>query len=98
MDARCTGCLPVSVHSVQCVVVAGCAGQQRWLSGLLAVRFTCGMCAGLDLSDEEGNPSEKLDSMAESGSDSDSDLPPIQRIQNRRVVEYEVSQSDSEEE
>ena len=56
------------------------------------------MCAGLDLSDEEGNPSEKLDSMAESGSDSDSDLPPIQRIQNRRVVEYEVSQSDSEEE
>ncbi|GAB4820131.1 hypothetical protein N2152v2_007177 [Parachlorella kessleri] len=54
---------------------------------------------GVDLSDEEINrTSEKVDGRDESGSDSDADLPPIQRIQNRRVVEYEVSESDSEEE
>lgn len=33
-----------------------------------------------------------------SGSDSDDSLPPIQRINNRRVIEYEVSESESDEE
>ncbi len=51
--------------------------------------------AELDLEDRGGAASEQEE---QAGSESDDDLPPIQRIQNRRVVEYEISESDSEDE
>lgn len=51
--------------------------------------------AGLHLEEGEGAGASGGE---ESGSDSEDDLPPIQRINNRRVIEYEVSESESEEE